>query len=541
MLRPALLLALALSLAGLPLRAESLSDRAFQAAQLAMLSSAGSAIRQAELRRSAGTGPLADLLKARQRVADRRARAEAELGALGRDGTADTSAATRLSGEIDALSTEITQLETRIAAEFPRFAEMTRPRPMTLAEVQAALAPEEGLLFIYTGARETHIWAITPEHSAWQRIELGEADIAADVAALRLSLKAASNARGAEALKTLGQKPQITPFDRTRAFLVYADLLSGVMPTLARTDQLYTVAQGPLTGIPLGLLVTDAPGDASQDGDPGALRRTPWLFQRFALASLPTVESLRAIAAPSRAQATPPTGRFLGIGAPKLTGGATGLRGVKMAGATADPESIRALAPLPGTLRELRAIATTLGAGPDALLTGDAAVEPALRSAGLEQAEIVVFATHGLLSGELEGLAEPALVLTPPQVATATDDGLLTASEIADMTLTAEWVILSACNTAGGDGRPDAEGLSGLARAFLVAGAKTLMVSHWPVRDDAAARLTTDAFAALEQPDIRHKSKALQASMQAMLEDESDPTLAHPAAWAPFILVGDGR
>ncbi|MBS8225414.1 CHAT domain-containing protein [Vannielia litorea] len=534
-------LVLLLSLVALPVRADSLSDRAFQAAQLAMLSSAGSAIRQAELRRAAGSGPLADLLKARQRVADRRARAEAELGALGRSGTSQTSDATRLSGEIEAFGTEIARLDAQIATSFPRFAELTRPRPMALSEVQQALAPDEGLLFIYTGATETHIWAVTPTRTAWQRIGLGEADIAGDVAALRQSLSVASNARGAEALKRLGQKPQITPFDRTRAHLVYADLLADMMPALAEAERLYTVARGPLTGLPLGLLVMEMPTDPAQDGDPEALRATPWFFQRFALAALPTVESLRAIAAPAPAlAANTPTRRFLGIGAPRLTGGANGLRGVTMSGATADPESIRALAPLPGTLRELRAIAATLDAGPASLLTGDAAVEPALREAGLEKAEVVVFATHGLLSGELEGLAEPALVLTPPEVASATNDGLLTASEIADMSLSAEWVILSACNTAGGDGRPDAEGLSGLARAFLVAGAETLMVSHWPVRDDAAARLTTDAFSALTRDDIQSKSSALQASMQAMLEDGSDPTLAHPAAWAPFILVGDG-
>jgi len=173
------------------------------------------------------------------------------------------------------------------------------------------------------------------------------------------------------------------------------------------------------------------------------------------------------------------------------------------------------------------------------LLTGDEAIEPALLDAGMEHAEVLVFATHGLLSGELEGLAEPALVLTPPETTSAADDGLLTASEIADMSLAARWVILSACNTAGGDGRPDADGLSGLARAFLVAGAETIMVSHWPVRDDAAARLTTDTFATLTAGKIQRKSRALQAAMQAMLDDESDPTLAHPAAWAPFVLVGD--
>ncbi len=82
------------------------------------------------------------------------------------------------------------------------------------------------------------------------------------------------------------------------------------------------------------------------------------------------------------------------------------------------------------------------------------------------------FATHGLVAGQIRGAAEPALVLTPPAVASAADDGLLTASEIARfLKLDADWVILSACNTAAGDS-PGAEGLSGLAKAFFYAGAR---------------------------------------------------------------------
>jgi CHAT domain-containing protein len=75
------------------------------------------------------------------------------------------------------------------------------------------------------------------------------------------------------------------------------------------------------------------------------------------------------------------------------------------------------------------------------------------------------------MSGELKGLVEPALVLTPPAKATPDDDGLLTASKIATLKLNGDWVMLSACNTAAGDGTPDAGGMSGRAKAFFYAGA----------------------------------------------------------------------
>ena len=103
----------------------------------------------------------------------------------------------------------------------------------------------------------------------------------------------------------------------------------------------------------------------------------------------------------------------------------------------------------------------------------------------LSDYRILAFATHGLVSGEMKGLAEPALVFTPPESGTEADDGLLTASEIATLELDADWVILSACNTAAADGTPGAEGLSGMAKAFFYAGARALLVSHWSVNSPA--------------------------------------------------------
>src|SRR5262249_4372894 len=145
-------------------------------------------------------------------------------------------------------------------------------------------------------------------------------------------------------------------------------------------------------------------------------------------------------------------------------------------GNIANVEKVRELQPLPDTAEELRAMARMMGATENDLLLRERASEPMIRQTSLDRYKVIVFATHALVSGELEGLAEPALVLTPPAKATPENDGLLTASKIATLRLDADWVVLSACNTAAGDGTPDADGLTGLAKAFFYTGARSLLV-----------------------------------------------------------------
>jgi len=142
---------------------------------------------------------------------------------------------------------------------------------------------------------------------------------------------------------------------------------------------------------------------------------------------------------------------------------------------------------------------------------------------------------------DLKGLAEPALVLTPPAEATAKNDGLLTASKIATLKFNADWVVLSACNTAAGDGTPNADGLSGLAKAFFYAGARSLLVSHWRVRSEAAVQLTTGAFTELAKDPTIGRAEALRRSMMAILDRANPPESAHPLYWAPFVLAGEGE
>jgi CHAT domain-containing protein len=150
---------------------------------------------------------------------------------------------------------------------------------------------------------------------------------------------------------------------------------------------------------------------------------------------------------------------------------------------------------------------------------------------------VLHFATHGAMAGEIEKDREPGLILTPPEAASAEDDGYLSASEIAGLKLDADWVVLSACNTAAG-GAASAEALSGVARAFIYAGARALLVSHWAVYSEATVKLVTKAAAEMARDSKVGRAEAMRRAMKALIEKGG--VEAHPAYWAPFVVVGEG-
>jgi hypothetical protein len=137
-----------------------------------------------------------------------------------------------------------------------------------------------------------------------------------------------------------------------------------------------------------------------------------------------------------------------------------------------DSAELALLPPLPDTADELKSIALALEADPAKVLQlGKRANEQTVKSADLSRYKIIVFATHGLVPGDLNGLTQPALALSAPDVANVDGDGLLTMEEILALKLNADWVVLSACNTGTGAG-PGAEAASGLGRAFFYAGTR---------------------------------------------------------------------
>jgi CHAT domain-containing protein len=529
----------------------ALRAEAFEAAQQAMASEAADALAKVSARFARGDDAIAALAEQRETLALRRDRLEREIerlyGVPGEDGA-------RLRREshtaYQAILTALNEADAQIAERFPAYAELTRPGALTVAQTQGLLRPDEGLLLILVNEGAAYVWAVSTDDIAWARADnLGAEAMAETVSRLRASLGVTAG-RSRPYAPTGRTDP--AAFDTVAAHGLYRDLIAPVEGVFAGRSTLIVVTGGDLSSVPPAILPTrPSPG---ADG---------WLIDRYALATLPSVSSLMTLRchretdpalraavcpadqapAPTRASANPIT--LAGFGAPLLDGaavpagrGSVDAASIFIESDLADVDQLRALPALPGSLLELQALGQLY---PSSLIrTGAQATETAVRRTDaqvLSQARFVVFSTHGLLAGSDQ--AEPGLVLTPPVAASPDDDGYLSASEAAQLRLSAEFVVLSACNTAGASGQPGGEGLSGLARAFFYAGARSLLVSHWEVSDAATTRLITGAFTALDAGDRGGdpgaRARALRA---AMLQVRADPRWSHPAFWGGFTLVG---
>jgi CHAT domain-containing protein len=398
---------------------------------------------------------------------------------------------------------------------FPAYRALGRPAPVTLAAVRAGLRPNQILLAPLPLEDGTLAIAVTRDGMTWVKNTATRAQIVALVNRIRTSIEAAQH--------SIETAP---PFDVAAAEALYQIVAPPKIAVLLKTrpEILYYNA-GALASVPPALLVAKPSRGL-------ALAKVHWLVRTHAITVLPTLSTRAdpAVKAPALAV------RFLGVGAPELGPAPVELaaRGLGYRGGGIDAKVLRALPSLPRALSELRAIGTALGGADDKLLAAGGATEASLRALPLDRYSVIAFATHGLVGGDFAGLSEPALVLTPPAKPTGDDDGLLTASEIAGLRLNADWVILSACNSAGGSsaGGP---AYGGLASAFMQAGARALLVSHWPVRDDAAEAITVATVRATAQGMPR--ARALQQAMIGLLTSSRVPQAGHPAIWAPFVLL----
>jgi len=333
---------------------------------------------------------------------------------------------------------------------------------------------------------------------------------------------------------------QLRAFDVAAAHQLYAELVAPVAAPLKGATHLIVVPAGPLLSLPPGLLVTQptpAPAGPPEKAD---YRQVPWLGKQVAISVLPALTSLKSLRAAGRSKAPQP---FIGFGDPAFAGAPGDTRSMATIaslcreGAAVDSELVRGLPRLRDTAGEIRQIAKTLKASDSDVILGAQATEAKVRSTDLSRFRVVAFATHGILPGELKCKSEPALALTPPATPTADEDGLLDAAEIAQLKLDADWVVLSACNTAAPDGKLGGQSFSGLARAFFYAGARALLVSHWAVASQPTALLTTSLFEAYGRDQSLGRAAALRSAQLKLL---GDPAMSHPALWAPFVLVGDG-
>jgi CHAT domain-containing protein len=514
----------------------SVAARMFTASQL--LQRPGVAQTQAVLARELSEGN--DEASALFRLAVTRtreiARTSAEiqrLEALPQPTPEDTAALAVARESLTNQQNEQTALQSRLG-QYSQYRVLS-PTSVTLAELQKLLGPREGYYKVSFVGQKVYGQLITADKVRTVSIALTRADLDKTVAKLRDSIVVIEN----------GQ-PTNYPFDVVESRKLYEALFPGLQAELASIEHLVYEPDGALLQLPPGLLVEDQKGvdaylerSAAIDADPFDFTGVAWFGRdrRFSIAVSPrSFADVRTIA-PARGQQA-----YLGVGE-----NAPPPERIRMASASREADCEWPIATWmdPISPAELKLAQSVLGAGRANVVTQQSFSDTALLNRDdLNEYRILHFATHGLVTAPRpECPARPALVTS---FGDASSDGLLSFKEIFDLKLDADLVILSACDTAGlatvsasreaGIETGGNFALDGLVRAFVGAGARSVLASHWPVPDDfnATENLISSLFKA--EPGTAMNESLAKAQRAAM----DDPLTSHPYYWAAFILLGDG-
>ncbi|WP_270933783.1 CHAT domain-containing protein [Falsiroseomonas oryzae] len=518
--------ALAAQAARDPAAAPALQREMFGAVQFAQRGQTVRFVTQSAARLAAGGGDAraSDAVRRLQDI-DRELREMfAVRDALG--ATASPTARADLDRRIDERLRAREETESEVAAAAPGYRQLLLGA-VTAGDAAAVLAPREVMVQILLGARHGYTLAVRPDGSVLaRRIDLGDGAAATLVARIRSGIDqpAVRGARG---------------FDTAAAHELHAKLFGPVAPALEGAERLTVIPDGPLLAIPFGLLL-------AEPADPAALGRAAWLVRRHAIVHATSAQAVVTLRNLSPASAAPRA--YVGFGDFDPPSAAQLARSFPADRCAEDARLAAGLVRLPGTREEVRIAAQLARADARSTYFGTAFTRAGLRAADLGTHRIIHLATHALLPGELSCVTEPSVVLTPLPGAPDAASAFLRASEVLDMRLDADLVILSACNTAGpasgvaGAAGSAGEALSGLARSFFYAGARGLLVTHWPAVDQAAAITVADM---MRRQEAGADSATALRGAQLVLLDEAGRGLpefyAHPYYWAGFALIGDGR
>lgn len=443
-----------------------------------------------------------------------------------------------------------------IRERFPDYDNLVRPKPIEASKVQQTLKPNEALLMFYSGREYSYVWTMVPDgRMSLHRVKLGKLQINQMVTELRKALDLQ--------VSNISQVPE---FNTTLAFQLYQQLLSSSRYLWSQAKDLIIVADGALSRLPLSVLVTQPAELHPQSLRFSEYRNVAWLARSHATSYVPSVATLVSLRTLNLQQQ--PQQAFAGFGNPIFGGTTTApvsdqlaTRGVKlnMRGlrrtssgnldkARPATSTLANLVALPETADEVLRVAGALGVTNQGnVFLGPEASEAKVKGMSLKERRVVMFATHALLPGDLDGLVQPAIALSVPKAASAGNDGLLTMSEIMGLNLNADWVVLSACNTGAGSGE-GATAVSGLGQAFFYAGTRAMLISHWPVETTSAKQITTGLFDRQVADPKLSRAEALNQTLLELIgrgaytNAQGKPVFAyaHPVFWAPFTVVGDG-
>jgi CHAT domain-containing protein len=496
----------------IPQRPELTADL-FAASQLLVRPGAADTLEQLSRELSAGNGEAARLFRQSVSLSRDIERERIMLAQLRQATEANEGLSPQIAqaqGEIDQLATDQASTLAALAA-YPQY-RAVNPQILGLTEMQATLKPGEGY---------------------FKLAQLGDALYAVWI-----------DGAGATGYRMAASAGEV-------ARSLYLDLFGPIEQRLAAVRHLIFEPDGAMLQLPVNLLIASQPGvDAyearvAQGGDEFDFRGIDWLGRDHAVSTALSARAFRdaRAAAPSNAAQS-----YIGFGDNAPLSGAVltaSTRGAASDGAPGDCNwsPMQWNRPIPAT--ELREAAQAIGGQGNQLMTGAAFTDAAVMArSDLDGFRILHFATHGLVTPPHPGCpARPALLTS--FAADKGSDGLLQFGEIFDLRLNADLVVLSACDTAGAAGMETtrAAGLSGgggaldgLVRAFIGAGSRAVIASHWPAPEDyhATERLMAGLFAAgPDQP-------VAQALREAQIKLMDDPETSHPFYWSGFAIIGDG-
>ncbi|HYE64515.1 MAG TPA: CHAT domain-containing protein, partial [Pyrinomonadaceae bacterium] len=501
-----------------------------------------------------------DLLKRKQENLDRQQEiAQILTGVTAVEGEGKPNVE-KLDAELESLSTEYDNIENQIRAASPRYAALTAPQPLALAEVQQKVLDDQTVLLEYSlGDDHSYLWAVTQGGVSLYKLPARSAinqqaqDFRAQLIPPKLQRRIVGIDVSADQQRGLGLSTAPPLSEGASAYATASNALYktviGPAASVIGDKRLLVIADGALNYVPFEALVKTA-GGADYASLPYLIKTNEIVYapsasvvavMRGLQSGKPTGKNLLIIADPifspkdpratGKVAATPEAGaEARGLG---LDSALSDMAGTP-AGGSAPAKGLQ-LARLNGTRMEAEQIAKlTRAAGGQADVWLDLeAREENVRTRDIKKYRVVHIATHGLLNAERPQFTGLVLSL----IGNKSGDGFLRTDEVFNLDLGASLVMLSACETGLGKEKRG-EGVIGLTRAFMYAGAPTVGVSLWSVADKSTAELMTDFYKRLLSTPNASPSGALRAAQQAMIEGKR---YSAPFYWAPFVLVGEWR
>jgi CHAT domain-containing protein/tetratricopeptide (TPR) repeat protein len=442
--------------------------------------------------------------------------------------TGSTTTVVAIDAKIAAASRNLADADEAVQAAAPNFGQLVQesvPAPTVMQQ----LRPDEAFLDIMQAPNHAWLFLLQNGQIAVARTDVGDTAMTRLVQAVRHSVEPT--------------QAGLPPFALADASAIYQATIAPFNTALTHTLAMVVAPSGPLLSLPFALLPTSpAKRPVAQTATDANLAMTPWLIRRMTLVYVPAAAnfvSLRAVQGNSRA-----TQPWFGFGDFQHVTTAQAEATFPGASCGQSAQLFAGLPTLPYAKLELAAAQAIFHAPASDELLGAKFTVPDVEHADLADYRILHFATHALLPSDLPCAQEPAIVTSAPPNAQSAAQAMLTTSDITNLHLNANLVILSACNTGGSNGRSGGEALSGLARSFFFAGARALMVTQWAVNDQISSYLVATTLEHVAADNDGGAASSLRSAQLALIDSAGSggvpAAVADPFYWAPFVVIGDG-